>query len=65
MRTPAIRIPCKVCGFEKNDGIHSPVIDGPRKGQPWGHAFVPVGYPDPPPDPKAGEYEPGDVPAPL
>jgi len=48
---------CKVCGWPENAGIHLPVIDGPRKGEPWGHAFVPPA-PDTPKEPVA--CEPGN-----
>ena len=32
--------PCALCGWGPARGIHSPIISGPRKGEPWGHAYV-------------------------
>jgi hypothetical protein len=34
------RDPCAVCGWAKHMAIHLPVVSGPRKGLPWGHAYV-------------------------
>lgn len=31
--------PCAICGWAAHMAIHLPVVDGPRKGQPWGHAY--------------------------
>ena len=31
--------PCAICGWGPARGIHSPIVDGPRKGEPWGHAY--------------------------
>lgn len=31
--------PCAICGWAAHMAIHLPVLDGPRKGQPWGHAY--------------------------
>lgn len=33
--------PCRICGWGPSRGIHSLIIYGPRKGEPWGHAYVP------------------------
>ena len=30
---------CAVCGWGSHMAIHMPVKDGPRAGQPWGHAY--------------------------
>lgn len=34
--------PCRLCGWGPARGIHSRVISGPRKGEPWGHKYVPT-----------------------
>jgi hypothetical protein len=30
---------CALCGWGAHRAIHLPVLDGPRKGSPWGHAY--------------------------
>jgi hypothetical protein len=32
--------PCALCGWGPARGIHSIIVSGPRKGEPWGHAYV-------------------------
>ena len=39
-----IHNPCAICGWSKGTAIHSIVTDGPRKGQPWDHAYVAKKY---------------------
>lgn len=58
---------CALCGWPRHAGIHSPIVEGPRKGQPWGHTYIDreLNYPKPPPDPKPGDFELGDVPSPT
>ena len=34
------RRPCRLCGWGPGRGIHSQILSGPRKGQPWGHAYT-------------------------
>lgn len=34
--------PCARCEWREKHAIHLPVVCGPRKGEPWGHAFVPL-----------------------
>lgn len=36
---------CELCGFRELEGIHLPLLKGPNKGKPWGHAFVPKDKP--------------------
>lgn len=31
--------PCAICGWGADRAIHLPVLEGPCKGQPWGHAY--------------------------
>lgn len=30
---------CAVCGHPEHASVHQPVIQGPRLGQPWDHAY--------------------------
>jgi hypothetical protein len=47
---------CKVCGFPMHSAVHGPVLGQPPGSKPFGHEFMPMDYPDPPPDPKPGEH---------
>lgn len=35
------KVSCAICGWGAHMAIHLPVVYGPRKGEPWGHAYVP------------------------
>lgn len=41
--------PCAVCGWAEHMAVHRPVTEGPRAGQPCGHAYVPPWGHDKPP----------------
>jgi hypothetical protein len=32
-------VPCVLCGFGPDTGIHLPALTGPRKGLPYGHEY--------------------------
>jgi hypothetical protein len=32
-------VPCALCGFGPDTGIHLPALTGPRKGLPYGHEY--------------------------
>lgn len=32
---------CAVCGYQKHEGIHGPLVGQPPGSKPWGHEFVP------------------------